>query len=412
VLRPEDPVSAALLQISRELPGATRREQIWKTIENGRRRLAEDVRLDVYFRDAEDDDFRPLVLAEPGSPKQAIEGPAVDAGDPLAVWMERERRAVSRSYLERERGEAPREHGFRAGKALRRFDELDLRVAVPLIGGQRLAGWIGLGRTLGERYVTAEVAAALQAVGQQALASLERIEALEAARRKESLAAVGELAAGLAHEVRNPVAAIRGAAQALGPAATETQQAEMLEVIAEETERLGRFAGEFLEYARPASPRRQPVDLAGTARGSIRRLEASGLRIAVELDCASDVPPLPADPEQLHRIFDNLIRNAAEAAGERGRLRIEIRRAARQRVAIRFEDNGPGIQPEQIRLLFQPFHSAKPGGTGLGLALVHRIVEAHGGEIRVEGRPGIGARFTVLLPQAAVGAGDDAKGRR
>jgi len=319
---------------------------------------------------------------------------------------------VSRSYLERERGESPREHGLRAGEALRRFDELDLRVAVPLIGGDRLAGWIGLGRSLGERYITAEVAAALQAVGQQALASLERIEALETARRKESLAAVGELAGGLAHEVRNPVAAIRGAAQALGPAATDAQREEMLEVIAEETERLGRFAGEFLEYGRPASPRREPVDLARTARGSIRGLEASGLRLAVELDCAEDVPLLPADPDQLHRVFDNLIRNAAEAAGEHGKLRIEIRRAEHGLVSTRFEDNGPGIPPEEIRLLFQPFHSAKPGGTGLGLALVHRIVEAHGGEIRVEGRPGIGASFTVLLPERAVGDDDDPTGRR
>jgi signal transduction histidine kinase len=274
----------------------------------------------------------------------------------------------------------------------------DAELVVPLFAEDRLLGWLCLGGGEPDDYLRAEVAAALQAVGQQAVASLARIEATEEARRREALAAVGEMAAGLAHEVRNPVAAIRGAAQAIVPGAPAEDNAEMLEVIQEETARLGRVVGEFLDYARPASPRRDPVDLVETARRVVRDAGLAGLDLEIDLEAEDDAAETRGDPEQIRRAFENLVRNAAEATGSAGSLTIRIATRG-ERVLARFEDNGPGIADERIPALFQPFRTTRPDGTGLGLALVHRIVETHGGEIRVDGRPGTGAVFTLLFPR-------------
>jgi signal transduction histidine kinase len=238
-------------------------------------------------------------------------------------------------------------------------------------------------------------------VGNQTIASLDRIEALEAAKRREAQAAIGELAAGLAHEVRNPVAAIRGAAQAMGPEATAPQREEMLQVIEEETERLGRFVGEFLEYARPSSPRRESVDAAEVFTRSLRTQQLAGRRIEAEISLVEPAPHVEGDPDQLRRVFDNLLSNSWEAGGDGVRVRLEIHGIEDGRVSVRFEDNGPGIPAEEMPRLFQPFHTTKEGGTGLGLAMIDRIVEEHGGGVRVEGRPEIGAAFTFSLPAAA-----------
>jgi two-component system sensor histidine kinase PilS (NtrC family) len=113
------------------------------------------------------------------------------------------------------------------------------------------------------------------------------------------------------------------------------------------------------------------------------------------------------DPDQLRRVLDNLLQNAWEAGGDGVRVRLEVNAADDARVALRFEDNGPGIPAEELTRLFQPFHTTKDGGTGLGLALVHRIIEAHGGEIRVESSPGAGAAFTFVLPARDEAAGTE-----
>jgi signal transduction histidine kinase len=240
--------------------------------------------------------------------------------------------------------------------------------------------------------------AALLALGSQAVASLERLEALDESRRRESLAVVGEMAAGLAHEIRNPVGAIRGAAQVLCDERDAGRAREMLEVIEEETARLGRVVGEFLDYARPGTQRREAVDLAELARRTLRLAEAAGNGIRTSVQVEAGVPCTVGDPDQLLRAMTNLVRNAREAAGPDGLLKIRVAREGEARVAIRFEDNGPGIPPEIVRDLFKPFQTTKRGGTGLGLALVQRVIETHGGKVQVEGRLGRGAAFTLVLP--------------
>jgi len=139
------------------------------------------------------------------------------------------------------------------------------------------------------------------------------------------------------------------------------------------------------------------------AEGALRRVDRDAglagldLKIELELELESEVAETRGDPEQIRRAFENLVRNAAEATGAGGSLTLRIATRG-ARVVASFEDDGPGIDDERIPTLFQPFATTRPGGTGLGLALVHRIVEAHGGEIHVDGRPGTGAVFTLDFP--------------
>jgi len=402
LLSAADPVARALQRVSRKLARARNTAEIMGSIEEGLAALPGDVEVDIYFRRLDQARF----WRSFGKPSETTDRPPVGTDGAVPALLERERVPVTRRFLESEWSESQTRDPL-IEKALRQLRDDDRHLLVPVFDGQRLNGWIAIGGGLGTTYATAEVATAFLAVGNQALASIERIEALETARRREALAAVGELAAGLAHEVRNPVAAIRGAAQALGPEATDLQRHEMREVIEEESARLGRFVGEFLDYARPASPRREAVDPTVLFAQCLRAQQLAGRKIEAEVATIRSAPQLAGDPDQLRRVLDNLLQNAWEAGGDGVHVRLEVNATEDARVAVRFEDNGPGIPAEELTRLFQPFHTTKEGGTGLGLALVHRIIEAHGGEIRVESSPGAGAAFTFVLPARGEAAGTE-----
>ncbi len=395
VLRSQDPVALALLDVSRRLQGVVDVDGVWEAIRVGRRALPGDVHVEVALRDEQEPRFEVRFRAGEGGPTPPL---GEDAALPRLLLAER--LPLTTPFLERESQETHGRRRQQISEALGQVVERDARLVVPLIGNEDLMGWIAVGGGFPDRYLTAEIAAAFLAVSNQAVACLERIRAIAESRRREALAAVGEMAAGLAHEVRNPLAAIRGAAQTLTPEATPGQAREMLEVIEEETERLGRVVGEFLEYARPSSPRREIVPLDGLVRQALRTCELAGRAPVTEIESLTDVATALGDPDQLRRAFENVIRNACEAAGAGGRLRISIGRHEGH-VYARFEDNGPGIDEERVAELFRPFYTTRPGGTGLGLALVHRIVvENHAGRVEVEGRPGRGAAFTLVLPAA------------
>ena len=391
-----DPVAQALTAVSGGLHAAQEPGEVWKVFDAGLRSLPGNLRIEIVLRRAPAEPFR---LAYRSDPDSATSRTEADRG--LPALLERERSPVTRRFLEVEATETWGERRERAAAALAQLEEFGAELAVPLLRGDFLAGWIAIAGEHLREFPSAEMAAAFLAVGNQALAGLDRIEAQAEARRREALAAVGEMAAGLAHEVRNPLGALRGAAQVLASGTTAARSREMLEVIQDETGRLGRVVGDFLDYARPAPPHREPVDVAELTRRVLRSASAAGLGLRAELQVTSEATRALGDPDQLQRAFANLVQNASDAAGPGGLLRIEVGRDGSGRITIRFQDNGPGIPPEQMARLFQPFHTTKPGGTGLGLALVHRVVETHGGELSVDGRPGLGAAFTLALPGAA-----------
>jgi len=395
VLRQGETVSRALAGLSGDLSGATSPPQIWSAIERQVRLLAGDVTVTVHAREKRGE---PFAVSYHGG-RSTAPG-AVEPESAFAQFLEAERAPLTRRILADEAWEGPCGRGLLASAALEQMNSLGAELTAPLHSGGRLIGWVSLGGGLPESYLTAETSTALLAVANQAVASLERARAVEIAKRREALAAVGEMAAGLAHEIRNPLSAIRGAAEVLAIQKDGERAREMLDVIQVESDRLGRVVGEFLEYARPAPPRREPVDLGRLLSAVLVSAQAAGLGLRTELRTAEGTPPVLADPDQLHRSFQNIVRNASEAAGAGGSLLIDVAPCGAGKVSVRFEDNGPGIPDEDLARLFQPFHTTKPGGTGLGLALVHRVVDAHGGEIHVEGRPGRGAVFTVMLPSS------------
>jgi len=394
LLFPTDPTAGAFLAVSRSLQSAESTGEIWQAMEEGRRILPEMVRVLVYVRSARKGMFVPRYST--GNDRDAPELPE-NANLPELLRIERS--PVTRRFLKEEVLEVEGERRDVVTGALASIVEAGGQMAIPLMRGRELNGFILVGG-MPERSVTAEMATAFLTVGNHAMAGMERLEAMEAAERRRAMAAVGEMATGLAHEIRNPLAAIHGAAQALGPEANPVQTREMLDVIEEESDRLGRVMGEFLHYARPGDPSREPVDLHALAGKVARGAKLGGFDLEIKIEAETGASSASADPDQIQRAFENLVRNAWEATGAKGILRITIRPDPPDRVEARFVDNGPGIPDEQVSRVFQPFVSGRSSGTGLGLALVHRIVEGHGGSIEVEGRPGRGAAFIMSLPVA------------
>ena len=238
-------------------------------------------------------------------------------------------------------------------------------------------------------------------------------------QERDRLAALGQMAAGLAHEVKNPLGAIKGAAQLLGDPSHETKlgqtDMEFVSIILEEVERLDRVVGSVLDYARPSKGDAGAVDVNAVVKRTLTVL-ASDRTEECELrtDLTDSLPPVRADAEQLRQVLINLIRNAVQAMGGQGTVQVTTRRRSpttaiardsalpeAEWIEIAVRDEGPGILPQVQKNLFVPFFTTKDRGTGLGLAISQRVVEEMGGRIEVVSRPGAGSTFSLVLPAVA-----------
>ena len=218
--------------------------------------------------------------------------------------------------------------------------------------------------------------------------------------RSEKLAATGRLAVSLAHEINNPLQAVRNLLfLSLEPEVGEAKRHEFLEMASEETSRLITLIQQTLEFYRPAQAQVGPVDINAAVERvlALARKKLTHSDVQVKLTLASDLPPVNGMPDQFAQVFLNLIVNAAEAMKDGGTLCIESR-AAGEYVEVIFADTGPGIAPEDLTHIFEPFYTTKDAGTGLGLAVSYNIIESHQGSLSVESVPGHGATFTVRLP--------------
>lgn len=223
----------------------------------------------------------------------------------------------------------------------------------------------------------------------------------EQVQRAGRLAAVGEVAAGLAHEVRNPLMSIRGFAQLLQEEATVRSQQEYLKVIISETERLNRLIEQLLNFARPKMSRIEPVQVNEIIDSTLILLETELRQRQVRLLRESDafMPLVEADAEQLKQVLLNIIINAMQAIGERGRINIKTSFiSARQVVEVEIMDDGGGIPVDLHDRVFDPFFTTKEQGTGLGLSVAYRLMETWNGSIRIDSSEGDGASFTLIFP--------------
>jgi signal transduction histidine kinase len=225
-------------------------------------------------------------------------------------------------------------------------------------------------------------------------------ESFQRAKRADRLAAVGQLAAGLAHEIRHPLASIEGAVNVLAnPDSPGELQTEFRGIIKKECRRLGGLLTELLDFARPREPRFRRLDVAASVEDAVRlaRSSLATSNVRIETALTGNLPAVECDEEQIKQVLLNLLMNAVQAMPDGGRVDVSASQEGGH-VALIVADDGPGIPEEMRARIFDPFFTTREAGTGLGLAVVQQIVTQHGGQIDVEQNGAQGARFVVRIP--------------
>jgi len=230
-------------------------------------------------------------------------------------------------------------------------------------------------------------------------ANRQVLEAQEAVRRSDRLAALGQLTAGLAHELRNPLGTIKASAEMLGKQLTRENEVarEVAGFISTEVDRTNSLVTRFLQFARPLHLRLDKEDLTHTLDRAIELAAREAPEIAIYKNYAPEIPPFAFDAELMERVFYNLVLNAAQATATGGAVTVKTR-ANGPTVETAVIDRGSGIDEKVMKDIFNPFFTTKKEGVGLGLAIVSKIVDEHGGKIAVESEPGKGSIFCVSLP--------------
>ena len=294
------------------------------------------------------------------------------------------------------------------------------RLFVPMAFERRLVGFLALGQKQSGRFYSGEDSELLRTLANQGAVAVENASSyralirandeLRAAQSRlieaERLAAIGELSASVAHGIRNPLAGIKAAAQFadLDLAKDHPLHENIVDIISE-VDKLESRIKALLDFAKPFQPRPaacQVSRLIADAVSSLRtQIHTQGITLYTEIDPA--LPEVELDYAQIEQVLLALLSNAVEAMPRGGRLDVHARLVdGRGRLAIDVADTGPGIMPEQMPSLFKLFFTAKPNGTGLGLAVAKKVIELHGGTIRAESEPGRGTKFTIELPLAPI----------
>jgi signal transduction histidine kinase len=283
--------------------------------------------------------------------------------------------------------------------------QLEAAVVLPIEGDQReLIGLLALRDDRMRDPFSPEEVQILRQVAAQVALVIENSKQHGRIKERDRLAALGEMAAGLAHEIRNPLGSIMAAAQLMeGTVDRSSQDAEFLGIIVEEVARLNRVVGSFLDYARPYRGSPTAVDVSDSINRTVAVLRndlPANVKLVVET--APSLPPVRIDAEHLRQVVLNLVRNAVEAMEARGEITIltQMRAGDPPMVEVLVRDTGPGISAKALPKLFVPFFTTKAQGTGLGLAICQRLISSAGGRIEVRTQGGRGTTFVVAIPVA------------
>jgi two-component system sensor histidine kinase HydH len=230
------------------------------------------------------------------------------------------------------------------------------------------------------------------------LTNVKRLE--KELRRNEQLAALGKMAAGVAHELRNPLSSIKGLAVLLkAKFSVPSYEAETADILVKEVERLNRSIGELLDYAKPAQLKRDAASIQEIIGKTVSlvQVDAQSYNIDIRLEMDNDIPPILVDTDKMNQVFLNLFLNAIQAMEHGGELVVRTEKD-RQTIIITIRDSGVGIEPENLNRVFDPYYTTKNDGTGLGLAMSSKIVEEHGGKIELSSVYGEVTEVRVILP--------------
>jgi two-component system sensor histidine kinase HydH len=295
------------------------------------------------------------------------------------------------------------------------LDALNADLVLPLRVQGNVVGFLCLrDERLPDAFASDEIAALLAVCDQLAI-NVENSRLFGVLRERDRLAALGEMSAGLAHEIRNPLAAIKGAAQELDPSTLKGDDRELMEVIVDEVNRLNGVVTEFLDYARPFRGTFVALSVNDAVRRTAQLMQHDLATMDLVVDLDDDLPDISGDAERLQQVLINLVLNAADAMGRQGKVHLSTRvvesfkdaallglKAPSRSVEIAVRDEGPGISPAVLNQIFIPFFTTKDRGTGLGLALCQRIVQHHGGQMEVRSvetpARDHGATFIIRLP--------------
>ncbi len=299
----------------------------------------------------------------------------------------------------------------RLGDARQVMASMKAGICMPLAAGERPVGFLACwDERVPEAFASDEIAALLE-LGERCALVIENSKLYVQMKERDRLAAIGEMSAGLAHEIRNPLAAIKGAIQYLDPSTLPGEEREFLEIVVDEVNRLNGVVTQFLDYSRPLKPSLAPTDLNEVVSRTFKLLQSTvptGIELTVEL--SAEPQRVLCDAEQLKQVFINLAQNGFQAMPAGGRLSVSTsvvrdelafwREGSRRpdQVEVRFRDTGPGIPEGERERIFVPFYTTKEKGTGLGLAICLRLVRAHQGTLVIRSPPGGGAEFIVSLP--------------
>jgi signal transduction histidine kinase len=302
------------------------------------------------------------------------------------------------------------EHLRASGGDVEEIDDLIERgwvVVAPFFLKEKLKGFILLGRKGSQKDYTVEELELLEAFSNQTTLAISRALIFRDMSLKdkqimqaEKMAAIGELAAGIAHEIRNPLGIITGSAETVRKREDKKIREEMLNYILEESNRINGLISNFLDFARPKEQKLVNFDLREVLEKTLLLLSPQAHTLGVEIK--KEIPQKPLwmliDPDQLRQAFTNLGVNALEAMPQGGVLRVAVIENARGRVLVRFSDTGKGVPKEVRAKVFDPFFTTKEGGTGLGLSIAHRIITQHRGDILLEEGGKGGSSFTITFP--------------
>lgn len=415
-------LESSVTELRRRLAHTLETEEMIQVVIAGLERSRRVTTCAVYLRDQDGNGFD-LVGAIGSAPVPRLESLA------MRPLLEKLNNSMSLEELAREHEQEGTETRAPVLTAAEALGPLQSSVILAIRGdGDELVGLLCVADDRVKDAFTPEEITLLETVAAQMGVAIANSRIYDRMKERDRLAALGSMAAGLAHEVKNPLGAIKGAAQLLEEVTGETAREsdptvrEFLGIILEETDRLNRVVGSFLDYARPHAGNPVPLDINAAVRRSVQILSSQKSDdVEIRLELSEPLPRASIDPEKLRQVLMNLVQNAAQAMNGRGRVTITTgqRRAPRaawvttspastssgrlpmedlEVVDISVSDTGPGISQKVLKNLFVPFFTTKEQGTGLGLAISQSIVQNAGGVIQVQSQPGAGSKFTITLP--------------
>ena len=355
-------------------------------------------RLALFIYDNDLGLFR--VGAASGYDAADLKGLTLSNEDKLIKWLK-----VNKTFFDP--GRQTGVYGFLGDKDKEIFRRLGFALCFPILSMNRLIGILCVGPKASAAGFSVEEASFIDSIMPQAGIALENAllykeqrERFRRMLRADRLATIGELAAGAAHEIRNPLTSIKSSLQYLESRCREETEKKLLGVALRETDRIDEILAALLSFSRPSEIRKEACDLTSLLEESVALVSIQARAKGVEVRTA--FPPGPvavnADRSQIKQLFLNIFLNAVQAMDGGGTMTVECALLGNGKILVRVSDTGPGISEADLEKAFDPFFTTKKGGTGLGLSICYTIAKAHGGEIELRSRPGEGTAVLVTLP--------------